>query len=319
VIITQYDMPRKDTHPHDSDVDSKGRVWYTDQSAPFLGMLDPKTGTFTEYPMPEAKTKPLTGGSDIQIDKDDNPWFPMIHDSVDNHFGLLHKFDVKTKQFVPSKLDSKLSYQFVTIDPSGKIWTGLSNFIRVDPKTMEVDWSGGYQGSPALPKGKPHGIGYDLAVDSDGNPYKLSYSSDALIKVDVKTKEVKFYPTPTPISAPRRGEGDSKGRIWFGEYVGDKLGMFDAKTEKMTEYDPGIKYFANYTASGPDKFDRVYSPSNTADRIMRADAKTGEVVVYLMPTMDFDTKQLSIDPVSGTALLFANTRNARIVKLEPLD
>jgi virginiamycin B lyase len=27
VIITQYDIPRKDTMPHDSDVDSKGLVW----------------------------------------------------------------------------------------------------------------------------------------------------------------------------------------------------------------------------------------------------------------------------------------------------
>jgi hypothetical protein len=38
-----------------------------------------------------------------------------------------------------------------------------------------------------------------------------------------------------------------------------------------------------------------------------------------MPTQDFDTKQVRIDPVSGTAVLFANKRNARVVKVEPLD
>ena len=46
---------------------------------------------------------------------------------------------------------------------------------------------------------------------------------------------------------------------------------------------------------------------------------SGEIVVYLMPTQDFDTKVMRIDPVSGTALLFANKRNARVVKVEPLD
>ena len=54
-------------------------------------------------------------------------------------------------------------------------------------------------------------------------------------------------------------------------------------------------------------------------RVMRIDPKTGEILLYLMPTMDFDTKQMRIDPVTGKALLFANKRNARVVKVEALD
>jgi hypothetical protein len=75
VIITQYDMPRKDTVPHDMDVDANGIPWYTDQSAPFLGMMDPKTGVFKEWPMPPTKHE-IAGGSDVQIDRDGNVWFP---------------------------------------------------------------------------------------------------------------------------------------------------------------------------------------------------------------------------------------------------
>ena len=321
VIITQYDMPRPDTVPHDSDVDSQGRVWYTDQSRPFLGVLDPKTATFTEYPMPES-TRLFTGGSDVQVDQDDNVWHPIIHDDVDNHFGLLHKFDTRAEKYIPSKMPTDGPndpfFQFLAMGPDGKIWMGFGEFYRVDPKTLEMDWRFNWRQSPNRPPGAI-AAGYELGVDPENNPWLLDYGGSGLVKVDVDTREIRFFPTPTPNSGPRRGIFDAQGRFWFGEYAADKMGMFDSKTETFTEYDPGIKWFSPYTASNPDKYGRVYAPSNTSDRIMRVDSKTGEIVVYLMPTQDFDTKVMRIDPVSGTALLFANKRNARVVRVEPLD
>jgi virginiamycin B lyase len=243
---------------------------------------------------------------------------------VRNHFGLLHKFDVATKKFLPSGIPPDGFYQFLAMaagpKSDGKIWAGIGEFYRVDPKTLKMDFRFAWTKSPDLAKtGKIHGFGYGLGVDPQGNPWLLDYAASGVSGVDVKTKRVRFFPTPTPDSGPRRGVIDAEGRFWFGEYQGDKIGMFDTKTEKFTEYDPGIKWFGPYTASTPDKHGRVYAPSHSADRVMRADSKTGEVVVYLMPTMDFDSKQMRIDPTDGTSLLFANTRNARIVKLEPLD
>ncbi len=38
-----------------------------------------------------------------------------------------------------------------------------------------------------------------------------------------------------------------------------------------------------------------------------------------MPVQDFDTKQVTVDPVGKKAVWLANVRNARIVKIEPLD
>ena len=245
VIITQYDMPRPDTVPHDSDVDSQGRVWYTDQSRPFLGVLDPKTATFTEYPMPES-TKPFTGGSDVQVDQDDNVWHPIIHDDVDNHFGLLHKFDTRAKKYIPSKMPTDGPndpfFQFLAMGPDGKIWMGFGEFYRVDPKTLEMDWRFNWRQSPNRPPGAI-AMGYELGVDHENNPWLLDYGGSGLVKVDVDTREIRFFPTPTPNAGPRRGQFDAQGRFWFGEYAADKMGMFDSKTETFTEYDPGIKWF----------------------------------------------------------------------------
>ncbi len=54
VIITEYDLPRPETQPHDVIVD-EGVVWYSDFGQMFLGSMDPKTGKVTEYPIPETK------------------------------------------------------------------------------------------------------------------------------------------------------------------------------------------------------------------------------------------------------------------------
>ena len=50
VIITQYDLPRADTVPHDMTIDSTGTPWYPDQSRMFIGKLDPKTGSRRSIP-----------------------------------------------------------------------------------------------------------------------------------------------------------------------------------------------------------------------------------------------------------------------------
>lgn len=321
VIITQYDMPRRDTVAHDMDVALDGNPWYTDQSRPFIGTMDAKTGRFTEFPINVLKPDThheFAGASDIQMDREGNAWFPTTHDSVNNHFGLVHKFDPKTKTFTPTTgYASSPVTQFMSIGPDGKIWSGFSTFYRIDPKTAKVDWELDWTKAPNLPK-VPHS-GYEVAVDPKGNPWITDFSASAIVGADVATRTVKYFPTPTPAAQPRRGKIDDQGRYWFGEYTGDKIGMFDTKAEKFTEYDPKIPFAAPYTASLPDANGRLYAPSNTSDRVFRIDSKTGEIVTYLMPVQDFDTKQMTIDPVSRKAVWLANVRNARVVKIEPLD
>ena len=42
VVITEYDLPRKEALPHDVVVDPDGHAWYTDFGNQFVGELDPK-------------------------------------------------------------------------------------------------------------------------------------------------------------------------------------------------------------------------------------------------------------------------------------
>jgi virginiamycin B lyase len=49
VVITEFDLPRKEAQPHDVVVDADGHAWYTDFGNQVVGELDPKTGKVSDY------------------------------------------------------------------------------------------------------------------------------------------------------------------------------------------------------------------------------------------------------------------------------
>src|SRR5438128_1134586 len=77
VVITEYDLPRKQIQPHDAIVDSDGMVWFTHFGEQFLGKLDPKSGQVSEYPLPVIKPGYPVGTLDLETDKAGNLWIAM--------------------------------------------------------------------------------------------------------------------------------------------------------------------------------------------------------------------------------------------------
>src|SRR5579864_1129209 len=310
VIITQYDMPRPDTVAHDLDLDSAGTPWYTDESRMFFGKMNPKTAQFTEYSLPPVQPGDLPGARDVQVDRDDNIWFPR---RIANAAVVLTKFNPKTEEV--STIEG-VGTQFMALGPEGKIWAG---WTRVDPKTMKVEAKYSWEKSPNIPPG-PHRQYVDLTVvNSKGNPYAPDIGGSYIIGIDAKTGEAKFWQVPTPRSSPRRGRMDAQDRFWFAEYTGDKIGMFDTRTEKFQEWPMPRKYTTPYAVSAPDRNGYVYATSNMSERLMRLNPKTGEVVEYQIPT-EFDSKKITYDPTTSRLTLWmVNTRTARMMKVEPLD
>jgi virginiamycin B lyase len=310
VVITQYDMPRPDTVAHDLDLDSAGTPWYTDESRMYFGKMNPKTGVFTEYSLPPVPPGDLPGARDIQVDRDDNIWFPR---RIANAAIVLTKFNPKTEEL--STIEG-VGTQFMALGPEGKIWAG---WTRIDPKTMKVEATYGWEKSPNIPPG-PHRQYVDLTVvNSKGDAYAPDIGGSYIIGIDAKTGEAKFWQVPTMRSSPRRGRMDAQDRFWFAEYTGDKVGMFDTRTEKFQEWPMLRKYTTPYAVSAPDRNGYVYATSNMSERLMRLDPKTGDIVEYQIPT-EFDSKKITYDPTtSGSTLWMINTRTARMMKVEPLD
>ncbi|MBM3778706.1 MAG: hypothetical protein FJW23_10795 [Acidimicrobiia bacterium] len=318
VIMTQYDMPRPDTVPHDMAVAADGTPWYGDQSRMIIGKMDPKTGQFKEWSMPPLPKGHAGGISDIDVDHEGNVWFPATPQEGDCHFGTPTRFNPKTETFETIDDPGKHCLQFTDVGPDGKVWmNNVSVMVRIDPKAFRIDGVFPFTKGPNVPQGVH--VGYQVVVNSKGNAYISDFSGSYVVGVNGSNGEVSYYPTPQRPVLPRRGQFDAQDRYWFAEYGGDRITMFDTRSNTFTQYPVGLKYTTPYATSAPDRNGHVYASSNMSERILRLDPKTREVIEYQVPT-DFDSKELIHDPVATrTTVWMANTRNARLLKLEPLD
>ncbi len=317
VIMTQYDMPRRGTVPHDVEVDSTGTPWYGDQSSMYIGQLNPQTGEFTDHPLPELPSGRVGGVSDVHVDLQDRVWFPMTAPEGQSHFGSPAMFDPRTGELTKLDYPDNQAVQFLTRGPDGKIWmNSVATVIRIDPTTMEVDASFNLNNAEDAPAG-PHSF-YQLGVNSEGNAYGTDWMGSYIVQIDGETGTMRFFETPTRSASPRRGKMDAQDRFWFAEYTGDRIAMFDTTTETFREW-PVREYSTPYAASLPDKNGYVYASSNMAEQVVRLNPETGEVIEYQIPT-DFDSKEILHDPTTDRVVLWlANTRNARLLRIEPLD
>ena len=68
---------------------------------------------------------------------------------------------------------------------------------------------------------------------------------------------------------------DSEGRLWFGEYQGNAIGMLDPKAERMTEWKVPTPWSAPYDAVLDRNGDAWTGPMLT-DRVARLHTKTGQ-------------------------------------------
>ena len=318
VIITQYDMPRRDTVPHDVEVDSTGTPWYGDQTANYIGKLDPVTGTFTEYPLPPLPPGRVGGVSDVHVDLEDRLWFPLTTPEGTSHFGSPAMFDPKTEKLTRLDYPEDRAVQFIARGPDGKIWMNSTNtFIRIDPMTMTVDRDFSFNAKTEGAPPGPHSF-YQLGVNSKGDAYGTDWLGSYIARIDGDTGAMTFFETPTRNAAPRRGKMDDQDRFWFAEYTGDRIAMFDTMSETFREW-PAPQYSTPYAASIPDRNGYVYATSNMAERVFRLDPATGEVIQYQIPT-EFDSKEIIQVPTPGrTTFWMANTRTARLTRVEPLD
>lgn len=319
VIITEYDLPRKLAEPHDVIVDSGGTVWYSDFGEQFIGKLDPKTGTVTEYPIPLLKKGFPTGTLDLQFDRDENLWVSLMFQ------GGIAKFDKKIEKFsvfpLPAELqgnrtqESMVTPTYSHVD--GKVWTNNQadhSILRLDLATGKYETLGTFEILGANRTIRAYGI----PADQQNNLYLLDFSSQYIGRIDAKTKQFKAWPTPTPNSRPRRGRVDPQGRLWFAEYGANAIGMFDPKTEKIQEWVMPTPWSNPYQVL-PDKNGEVWTGSMWTDRVMRLDPKSGRVIEYLLPR-ETNIRRVFVDN-STTPVTFwvGSNHGASIVKLEPLD
>jgi virginiamycin B lyase len=316
-IVTEYDVGRITSEPHDILVDKDGKVWYSDFGEMFIGKFDPKTLKLTEYPIKKFKPNAPTGLLSIEFDHTGKIWFDTMYQ------GSLGCLDPKSGEITYYPVDPKwnddrvqLNFTGLHYEVDGKVWTksvGTQDIFRVDLKTGQ--WEK-FHPTDLLP-GVHHAGIYQVMADSKNNLWMAEFTEGHLGKIDAKTLQVTWFANPTPHARDRRMEIDAQDRILVTEYRNSKVALFDTKTEKFTEYnlpEYTYPYRANF-----DKNGEIWASTMSTDRVVRTDPKTGKTEQYLMPS-DTNMRTVFVDNTTTPVTFWVGSNHDhRIVKVEPLD
>ena len=111
---------------------------------------------------------------------------------------------------------------------------------------------------------------------------------------------------------------DDQDRLWFGEFRGNRIGMFDTKAETFKEWLAPTPWSAPYDAT-IDKNGEAWTGSMSTDRILRLNPESGEFVEYLLPRSTNIRRVFVDNTTTPVTFWVGNNHGASIIKLEPLE
>lgn len=322
VIMTEYDLPRRSTQPHDATVDAEGMVWFADFGDNWVGRLNPRTGEVKEWPVPASRPFPPfhPGTLDVALDRVGNAWIAMMRQNS------VAKLDKKTEKVTTYSLPpdyQQLGSTVIMVAPvaTGEVWlarllqgggTAVADSVPasvhlLDPKTGQM------KNYPV-----PSGV-YGLEALPNGNAMVFSLGGGVIVEVDAKTGKNTVYTPPTERAGPRRGAIDAQGRAWFAEYRAGKIGMFDPSTKAFKEWAVPQLGAADPYSVAVDKNGEAWSGGMYTDYVFRLNPATGKVTKYLMPTVNVNVRRVDVDSSAKPAVWIGANHHPKIIKIEPLD
>ncbi len=321
VIYTSYDLPRADAAPHDTGRDAEGNIWYSDFQSPVLGKLDPKTGKVTEYPIPVQK--PLdkrfpTGGLQIAFDKDGN-----VYEGTMGQAQVV-RFNPKTEKMDtwPSPNWNTGDARVTMIDPrfateDGNIWVNEAG-LPPGNTAFKFNVKSGEWSRVDVPKGSPPAFAYGIAANSRNDVYGMGMNNDNIWETDAKTMKTTYFKLPEAGAGGRRGHVDAQDRLWFAQFYGNALGMFDPATQKITTWKIPTPFMNPYDAQFDGKT-YLWTGGMSSDLVERLNTQTGEFTEYLLPR-ETNIRHVDVQTTDGLSSLWVQDQhNGKIVHVEPLS
>jgi len=192
----------------------------------------------------------------------------------------------------------------VMLDREGNVWYsdfGQMFLGKMDPKTGKVT----QYPIPVVKTGWPLGT-LNLEIDRDGNPWVGVMYQSAIAKFDKKTEKFQMWSTPKEwdTDAGQLGHLAIEGtnvdhKVWIKNSDGTNIYRLDLTSNKMENLgapkDPRSGKRIGTYGLHSDAENNAYLLDFSAGNIVRIDAKTKNVTVYLTPTPDSRPRRGRVD------------------------
>ncbi|WP_448547516.1 Vgb family protein [Thalassotalea fusca] len=206
--------------PRDPYVAPDGSIWFCGQSGNYIARFDPQTEKMTRIILPEGAHP-----HNLIIDVQGNVWYAGNRDA---HIGKLLPNANKPVIFpMPTAITDPHTLVF---NHQQQIWFTAqhSNVVGlIDPKTGEV---------VSIPIPLNNARPYGIVVDKSNRPWTVLFGTHYLLYVNPESFESHLVEIPRKNARPRRLAISQKNHVWYVDYSGNKLGKYDPKQQKFSEW-----------------------------------------------------------------------------------
>lgn len=220
VDIREWQVPWEESRPRDPFVGPDGRVWFVGQRADYAAYLDPETGDFTRYDLPEG-----TGPHNLIVAGNGTVWYAG---NRDRHIG---RIDPATRAIQRFEMPDPAAR-----DPHTLIWDGDAIVFTLQGANMigRMDTASGDVELVDVPT--PGARPYGINAAPDGTVWVAELGTNKLLRVDPAAMEPEEVELPRVDARPRRLEITSAGRVWYVDYAEGRLGVYDPDADAFEEW-----------------------------------------------------------------------------------
>jgi virginiamycin B lyase len=271
----EWTVPWEKTRPRDPVMDPSGRVWFVGQTGNYVAYLDPKSGEFKRYTIPDG-----TNPHNVVVDERGGVWY------TGNRNGRLVQLDPTTGELKTIMMpDSTIRDPHTMIfDRNGVAWFTaqqagvVGRFERASGKIQL--WRTGERTRP-----------YGIVVDSKNQPWFDLFGTNKIGTIDPKTLNYREYVLPHERARPRRIALTSDDAVWYGDYSRGMLGRVDPMTGTVEEWPlPGGPGSQPYAMTSDDR-DRIWlvETGSQPNKMVAFDAKSKSWVANIPVTSNGST------------------------------
>lgn len=220
VEIKEWQVPWEESRPRDPYVGPEGRVWFVGQRDNYAAYLDPETGEFTRYDLPEG-----AGPHNLIVAENGTVWYAGNRDM---HIGRIEPGSGEITRFEMPDPSAR--------DPHTLIWDGSRIVFTLQGANMvgRLDTTSGSVELVDVPTEGARPYGINLAPD--GTAWVALLGTNKLLHVEPETMEIQEIELPRADARPRRLEVTSDGRVWYVDYAEGHLGAYDPESGEFEEW-----------------------------------------------------------------------------------